>query len=452
VCDGGVVATLKLREQREGSHGGGIVAGPRADKQQVTTIPLPLAIADHSDARPNARVVAGRWLLIGFCLIAALVGRLSYLSQPFDDDGAMFVYLGRVVTEGGRFCHDVVDNKFPTVGLITSPVYRAFGNRWGGYVLLQTALGVGGAMLLARSAARQFGESARLPALCFALVHFNLYVAVYGGFQLETMQCFFAILAAGAAMELLGGTGDWRDGFVVGLAAGCAAMLKPTGGAVLAAFAIATIVTSFRRPFKVIAHGVASACGLAIPALVVLAYLVGTNVLHDMPTLYRQIARYAAETPFEPVDLLKPLTVIVIIGFPMYVRGWIGRRDCTGVKPASPLMIFILAWLALEFAGALAQRRMYPYHFLPLAPPAALLFASIPRQERLTRIAAAVAPAAMASIVFGLLLVARMDGKPARTAASEYLIAHASPAIASGRTGTAARCSRRICGPARACR
>jgi hypothetical protein len=156
----------------------------------VTTLPLPIPL----DRAPADTRASGRSLLIGFCVLSALIGRLSYLAQPFDDDGAMFVYLGRVVCEGGRFCHDVVDNKFPTVGMMTSPAYRAFGSWWGGYVLLQTMLGVGGAMLLARSAARHFGEEARLPALCFALVHFNLYVAVYGGFQLETMQCFFAIL------------------------------------------------------------------------------------------------------------------------------------------------------------------------------------------------------------------------------------------------------------------
>ena len=154
----------------------------------------------------------------------------------------MFIYLGRVVSEGGRFCHDVIDNKFPTVGLMTSIAYRAFRSWWPGYVLIQTAMGIGGALLLVRSAGRHFGDAAKLPAMLFALVYFNLYIAVYGGFQLETMQCFFAILAAGAAMEALSDKPCTRDAFVVGLAAGCAAMLKPTGGAVLAAFAIAAAI------------------------------------------------------------------------------------------------------------------------------------------------------------------------------------------------------------------
>ncbi|MEA2708153.1 MAG: hypothetical protein QOF78_754, partial [Phycisphaerales bacterium] len=439
------VATLKLRKTREGLHllsdcSHIRVSTPRedADKQGVTTIAMPIPRAEaktgasaHGDelARESATSSSGiaRWLLMGVCLAAALVGRLAYLSQPFDDDGAMFVYLGRVVCEGRRFCHDVIDNKFPSVGLMTSLAYRCFGNAWAGYVLTQTALGIGGALLLSRSAGRHLGEAAKLPAMLFALVYFNFYVAVYGGFQLETMQTFFAILAAGAAMEALSGKGDSRDAFVVGLAAGCAAMLKPTGGSVLAAFAIATLLTSYRSPLKVLRHALASACGLAIPAAVVLIYLVGTDVLRDMPGLYRQIARYAAETPFEMIDLLKPVMVLLIIGFPMLVRGWIGRRDATAAKPARPIVIFLIAWLALEFFGAIAQRRMYPYHFLPLAAPAALCYAAIPRREPLARIAAAVLPAAVASLIFGAMLIARADEKPHLTAASEYLLVHAAP-------------------------
>jgi hypothetical protein len=361
------------------------------------------------------------------CLASALVGRLAYLAQPFDDDGAMFIYLGRVVTEGGRFCHDVIDNKFPTVGLMTSVAYRAFGSWWPGYVLLQTAMGIGGAMLLARSARRHLGAAAKLPAMLFALVYFNLYIAVYGGFQLETMQSLFAILAAGAAMEGLAGSSRLRDAFVVGLAAGCAAMLKPTGGAVLGAFAVSAVIAWYRTPSKLVRPAIGAACGLAIPAAFTLAYLIGTDVLRDMPGLYRQITRYAAATPFEWIDLLKPVTVLVILGFPMLVRGWVGRRDRVPCEAARPIVIFLFAWLALEFIGALAQRRMYAYHFLPLAPPAALLFAAIPRRERFAHLAAALMPAALASFVAGAILISKADEKRDITAASEYLLAHAQP-------------------------
>jgi hypothetical protein len=368
-----------------------------------------------------------RGLLVMVCMASALVGRLAYLAQPFDDDGAMFIYLGRVVTEGGRFCHDVIDNKFPTVGLMTSVAYRALGSWWPGYVLLQTAMGIGGAMLLGRSAGQHFGAAAKLPAMLFGLVYFNLYIAVYGGFQLETMQSFFGILAAGAAMEALSGSTRLRDAFVVGLAAGCAAMLKPTGGAVLAAFAGAAVIAWYRTPSKLSRPAIGAACGVAIPIAFALAYLIGTDVLRDMPDLYRQIARYAAATPFEWIDLLRPVTVLVVIGFPMLIRGWVSRRDRVPSGAPRPIVIFLIAWLAFEFIGALAQRRMYAYHFLPLVPPAALLFAAIPRRERLAHLAAALMPAAIASLVAGTILISKADEKRDITSASEYLLAHAQP-------------------------
>jgi hypothetical protein len=393
----------------------------------ITALDLRAEVTTGASATGVTSRAIARRALIGACLVAALVGRLSYLAQPFDDDAAMFIYLGRVVCEGGRFCHDVIDNKFPTVGLITSLAYRTFGSWWPGYVLVQTAMGVGGAWLLARTAARHFGDAAKLPALLFALVYFNLYVAVYGGFQLETMQCFFVILAAGAAMEALRGKACSRDAFVVGLAAGCAAMLKPTGVAVLVAFAVAGVVAWRRTPWKLIRHGGAARFGLAIPAVVTLVYLIATDVWRDMPALYRQISTYAAATPFEWVDLLKPLTVIVVVGFPMLVRGWVGRRDRIETSAPRSIVIFLIAWLVFEFAGVLAQRRMYAYHFLPLAPPAALLFAAIPRRERLAHLAAGLLPAAVASIVFGGVLIAQADEKRDMNAASEYLLDHARP-------------------------
>jgi 4-amino-4-deoxy-L-arabinose transferase-like glycosyltransferase len=306
-------------------------------------------------------------------------------------------------------------------------------------VLVQTAMGVGGAMLLARSARRHLGETAKLPAMLFALVYFNSLVAVYGGFQLETMQCFFAILAGGAAMEALSAKRCARDAFVVGLAAGCAAMLKPTGGAVLAAFAIAATVGWHRTPLILLRHVIAVACGLAIPVAVTLAYLLGTDTLHEMPALYRQIARYAAATPFEWFDLVKPAIVIVILPSRCSVRGWVGRRDRIDATPPRTIIIFLVAWLALEFIGILAQRRMYPYHFLPLAPPAgvALRGHSTPRTSH--RLAGALLPAAVASLVAGRNshLSSTRETTPLRR--PRIPPRHAQPAIASGRTGWPAR-------------
>ena len=288
----------------------------------------------------------------------------------------MFIYMGKLVSQGGRIGYELIDNKFPTVGLITSPCWKVFGNSWPGYVLLQLALTLIGAYLLARAAERNIGKYAALPTGLFALVYLNFNFAVFGGFQLETLQAFFSILAATAAIEAIG-SDDARDSFLTGLAAGVAAMVKPSGLAVLAAFGIALI---FRR-WRILAHAAAAAAGLAIPFAVTVAYLQAADLLAILPAIWRQIADYAANSPWEPWDLSKPVIVILILGFPMLVRGYIFRRPRhrEAIRPDRIIALFVILWLTLEAAGIVAQRRMYSYHFLVLAAPASLLFGLIPR-------------------------------------------------------------------------
>ena len=368
-------------------------------------------------------------ILIAVCVLSALAGRLTYLLKPFDNDAQCFIYFGKIVCDGGRLGHDLFDIKFPTVGLMTSPLWRLFGPGWAGYVLVQTAMGVGGALLLARAAARAVGEQARRPVLLAALVYFNLSIIVYGGFQLETMQCFFAILAAGAALEALRARRA-VDAFVAGLAAGCAAMLKPTGGAVLAAFAVASVLTFYRRPRTLIAHGLAAAAGLALPLAVTLVYLVRTDTLRDMPDLYREIAAYAKQTPLAWSDLLRPLIVMAVVLFPSFVRGWLCRRercDDEAIPSRAVFVVFTVAWLALELAGVVGQRRMYAYHFLPVVPPAALLVAAFPRRDRASALALALAPAMLLSAIGVRTVWEHRDLYPARLAVSDYIVAHTAP-------------------------
>ena len=163
------------------------------------------------------------WLLLALCVLSAILGRLCYIVRPFDSDGSMFIYMGRLISEGGRFCHELVDNKFPSVGLITSVPWKLFGANWASYVLLGGAMSIASCVLLTRIAVRHIGEHARWPALLFGIVYFNFNFAVFGGFQLETIQSLFTIIAAGAALEWLRDE-DWRDALLLGLASGCAAM------------------------------------------------------------------------------------------------------------------------------------------------------------------------------------------------------------------------------------
>jgi hypothetical protein len=242
------------------------------------------------------------------------------------------------------------------------------------------------------------------------------------------MQTFFAVLSAGAALEALRGR-DGRDAFLVGLASGCAMMFKPTGGAVLGAFVLATLLHFAREPRVALKHALAAACGFALPAAVTLVYLLRTDTLRDMPDLYRQIARYASDTPVTLLDMLKPLVVVLMLGFPMLIRGCIARHD--RIAPLHPrsrgAAVFVSVWFALELAGAVAQRRMCGYHFLPIAAPAALLYGMIPRRERVTPVVAGFLPIVLLSALGAARVINEFYPSPSRLAASDYLVAHTSP-------------------------
>ncbi len=375
-------------------------------------------------SRVDSRAV--RWaLLVALCLLSAGVGRLCYLVRPFDPDGAMFIYLGKMTAEGGRMCHDLVDNKFPGVGLMTSAAWRAFGANWQAYVWLQFVMMLGAAGMLARTASRHFGKDAGTATGLFALVYFNFNLAVFGGFQLESLQIFFVTLAACAAIEVLC-CDRAIDTFVVGLCAGTAMLLKPTGVAVAGALAIALAIRHRRNLPRLFPHDAAMLGGAAIPLGVLLIYLIGADILRDMPELYRQIARYAAGTVWQTEEWLKLPIVLLMIGFPFVVHGFIGRKHARLENPCYfGVWHIVILWLALEAAGIVMQRRMYAYHFLVLAPPAALLFGMIPRKARVESLAAALVPVAMLSIYCGSISFQySYRGDQTRLAASDYLAAH----------------------------
>jgi hypothetical protein len=387
----------------------------------VTVCALPERIS--TPIRATART-SGVKILFAFCLVSALVGRLSYLVRPLDADGAMFIYMGKLVAGGGRIGIELIDNKFPTVGLLTSPCWKLFGEFWPGYVLLQTALSFLGAAILARAARRNIGRQAAFPTALFALVYLNFNFAVFGGFQLETLQSFFSILAAAAAMEALAGD-DVRDSFAVGLAAGVAAMIKPSGAGVLAAYVIALII--HRR--RIAEHLTAVVFGLAIPAAAAFAYLYAADLLPIMPALSRQIAGYAANSPWEPWDLSKPVIVLLILGFPLLIRAVVFRRPEHRARTSGnkAIAIFIITWLILEAAGIVAQRRMYAYHFLVLAAPASLLFGLIPRNPRPGPLAAALLVPALASLYGGVQVLADAPHSLQQSQSEAYLATHANP-------------------------
>ncbi len=379
--------------------------------------------------------VAAWTLVVAVCAGSAVAGRLCYLGRPFDSDAAMFVYMGKVVADGGRVGRDVVDNKFPTVGLVMAGPWRVLGASWPGYV----GLGVG----LSAVAAAAIGAAAgrgRVAAGLFAVVFLNLTPAVFGGFQLETPIACCSCLAAMGAVRAIDADAAGAA-FVAGLAAGCGALLKPTGVGVLGAMAVGLAVRG--RPARV---GLATLAGLAVPAAAAAGYLTAAGLWADLPVTAGRLAAYAQESVVDAVTGIKLATVAAVVGFPLVVRTIVprdrgpsrlagplaggglgpqaGRVNGPTTAPAPPAVLaFAGAWLAIELLGVVAQRRMYAYHFLPIVPPAALLFGLMPRPTRPLPLLAALGPAAALSLICAAAVVATPTD--ARLPVGRYLSARA---------------------------
>ena len=67
------------------------------------------------------------------------------------------------------------------------------------------------------------------------------------------------------------------------------------------------------------------------------------------------------------------------------------------------------------------------YHFLPMVPPAALLFGMLPRYNRASSIGAALIPIALLSIVQAANLIATTKPGEDRLPLSDYIQSHAKP-------------------------
>jgi hypothetical protein len=388
----------------------------------VSSLPASYAAPTLQLRAPSDRSLLA--LLTAVCFASAIIGRLCFLHRPFDSDAAIFIYMGRMVSTGGRMCFDLVDNKFPTVGLMTSIFYRAFGTCWPMYVLTQFAMSMAATWLLGRTAMRIAGRRAALPTMLFALVFLNFTTAVFGGFQLETIQVFFTVLAAAAGMEMLLGD-SLADAFTAGLCAGSGAMFKPTAAGILLPLAIALVI----RKRRVTSNLFAMSIGLVIPVSVALLYLCQTDLLREMPALYRQITTYAHETVIDAIQMIKPVIVLSLLGFPILVRGFVFRRQRTHfvLWPKTSVTLFLLMWLGIETTGVILQRRMYAYHFLPMIPPAALLFGILPRFNRPASLAAALLPIIALSLMQASVVIRAAWTGPDRLAVSDYLSAHAKP-------------------------
>ncbi len=366
----------------------------------------------------------------------ALASRFIYLMRPWDPDAAIFIYMGRLVAQGGVFWRDLVDNKFPSVGFLTSIAWRGLGSYWPGYILVQVVMMLLACLALGRAVVRVAGHEAWWPTVLFGLVYLNLNTVVFGGFQLETIHLFFASLAAMAAVNLLSGCSlekerrahNFLDALTVGLCAGCAVLAKPTGLSVLAATFLAVVLYQ-PRLLRLIVISAGMIVGLALVVAALGIYLYQTDSVRYLPEIWQQLRLYATNSATDWRDLNKIVWAAGVLGYPLLARWWINRRSRESQPKSASRAAFVFAWLwlGIELLGVVMQKRMYGYHFLVLAPPAALIFGLLNRPVTLRAMALTLAPALGLSLAgIGQVIVYSIDyQRPLES--GQWLTAHADP-------------------------
>ena len=424
---------------------------PHTDLSYMTALPLHGVTAPAGSSRG---IRAG--VLLTVIVVGALIPRVGFLARPFESDSGLYIYIGKALVEGQTLYRDFYETKTPGVALFTAGLYRVFGDHWWPYVLLQGAMTLVAGYVLARGVGRHLGARAVRPAFAFTVGFLNFSLVAYRGFQLETVQCFFACIAAAYALGTLAPSANALDAadynqavgasgrglskspaaeaasplrrlvkcFLVGVFAGVAAMLKPTAAAVGGAFVLTLVFTRGGWWKSVLV----TLAGLLVAPTLVLVWTWRAGILGEMPGLLREISLYGSGTPILAADWMKPAIALLVAGLPfIFVK--ICRTGAAAVQGAAgpgALLFFASVWFIFEMLGVLLQRRMYIYHFLPLAPPLALLFGYVCQNRRPHVYAVALAPILLLSLAhsrddFTILL----KGGSLNLPESDYLLAHA---------------------------
>lgn len=351
----------------------------------------------------------------------AFLFRCAFLMVLYDGDTELFVYMGKLVNDGGRMGIDLIDNKLPTVGLLMSVPQRWLGASWTGYGLLSIALAVASVAMLAR-AARVVRPSSQWPAAALGAVWVCFPIAVFAAFKLEHFTLFTSALG-GLAVVNCWKTRDWRDAFLLGLVAGTGAMAKPSALAVLAAaFVLLPLWRGVGRERKTFLAA-AALTGAAVPAVVCLIYLVQTNSIPAAVALFQQTSAYAKNAAWQwDVIAWKALTIALLFGVPIGMRWWGERRaKLPTLADESELHCFVALWFAIELLAIVMQGRMYGYHFLPLAAPATLAFALVPRRPSALAIVGSALPVLLVSAAWTWFAVLATAKPVDRLAAIDYV-------------------------------
>ncbi len=353
---------------------------PRPPQAEPVTTRSAIEMTTDLPRRHPQTIGRGVLALVLVAVLIAIIGRFSMLGAPFGNDSGLYVGMGKVWVDGGQVYEDLWDTKLPGVVLLGGVPYALFGSAWPLYLLSQFLLGTAAALLVAATVGRLTGDR-NLRGLTFAVAMVLLNHPRYlgCGFQIETPQVFFAAVCGWAAARVIA---EPKAGFgwslVAGLAAGLAAMAKPTGLSVAGAYAVALTVVTFVQgrgsAGRWLLHGLATLAGTLLVFGAVAWWTWSSGMMQYMPRTWHEISLYGSGTPWAQVLVPK---VPVLIALPLLpalgaLAGRVFARSGGG-SAVSGAWVFALTWFALETVGVVLQKRAYSYQFLPLLAPAAVV-------------------------------------------------------------------------------
>ena len=375
---------------------------------------------DQSLLTPRSTIVAALLLLW-----AALALRCLPFLNLHDSDMELFVYMGKLVSQGGIIGVDLFDNKLPTVGLLMQWPYAVFGANWAGYASMSVGLYVVTVLALARAAGRVH-KTSTWPTAVMAGAWMCLPMVVSSPFKLEHVQVCFAAIGAWAAVRCLTGSGHARHAFVLGLCAGIAAMAKPSGGAVMLAGGVAMLFAKHIDVRTRLRLACAAMAGLCFPLAYVGLYLLKPGAWEGLLMCVSQVRAYSAGAVWVGSELMiKLLSAGAVLGVPLLLRGWGERRAAVALPThARAVVLFASLWLSLEVVAVVLQGRLYAYHFLTIFAPASLAFGLLLRRPRWGMLLMGAAPVLALGVWMGTSQVAH---PVERLRAIDYVREHAAP-------------------------
>lgn len=333
--------------------------------------------------------VWGRWARAAAALLVAFWGAQS-LARPFCWDQGIFAWVGSVVLQGGLPYRDAWDIKGPVTYLVAAAAEALFGrNEWGLRALDLAIVFVGAAALAAL--AQRLTRSRVAP--WWAALLFVLWYAALDYANSAQADGWAAVFLAVAMLAFVGDGAprprhELLGAALAGALIGACILIKPTYGAFLLAPAAYALVAAGASP-RAARWSAVPRAGVVRDAAPRIAVLL-LGVLLPVALCAIWFARAGALDALVDVYLRYPLQVYTGVDSPWIWRvqaaaEWLLLRPLAVPLPFAfvggvsllrrnrPAGLLLVVWALTAIANVLVQGKFYPYHWLPLYPPFALL-------------------------------------------------------------------------------